>query len=410
MQREFSATSGPNLTVDHMKHLTEENVAESFAEQVASTAAFRVNQEESVNPFARLQRAQKSIKARGTRLKKTSLAGEKGQRLAPIEQIKDNAHQFQQRNPELRAAVLISLRDQIKPGDTKEDILNKVKQFYEDVSLADEAFEFLLETTEGELYQTVQAAKQEYRSQFEREITAGRNIGAQAREASDKGIGTPTNLRDLYRSFSGNPQEAPALFEELSKKYAFADLKKVTNFLLHSLGADLKSKGPSIPPGLRHNLLAETRSLQAILGVYRFFKMRMGLMEKLFSKADMAMPQQLSFESMAKQFMSIASERYPSADKVKQSAVRLGIEKWISAKIIAFSQFRDAVREVAVNQIYSSIQHRDELYLAILEALEDLEDELEEFYEQGDENSGQDSDQDSDDSDDGETSIEKVNF
>lgn len=383
MQREFSAIAGSDLTVDHMKHLTEENIAESFAEQVASRTAFQVGQEESVNPFVRIQRMQKNIKARGTRVKKMLEAGDKGQRLTPIEQIKDNANQFQQRNPELRAAVLISLRELIKPGDTKEEILDKVKQFYEDVSLADEAFDFLLETTDGELYQTVQAAKEEYKSQFGREIIAGRNIGAQAREASDKGIGTPTNLRDLYRNFSGNPRDAPALFEELSQKYAFTDLKKVTNFLLHSLGADLKSKGPSISPGLLHNLLAETRSLQAILGVYRFFRTRMALMEKLFSKEGMAMPQQLSFESMAKQFMSIASERYPSSDKVKQTAVRLGIEKWIAAKIIALSQFRDAVREVAVNQIYRSIQHRDELYLAILEALEDLEDELEEFYEQG---------------------------
>ena len=48
------------------------------------------------------------------------------------------------------------------------------------------------------------------------------------------------------------------------------------------------------------------------------------------------------------------------------------------AKIIALSQLRDAVREVAVNQIYKSLQHRDELYLAIIEALEELEDQLEE--------------------------------
>ncbi len=35
-----------------------------------------------------------------------------------------------------------------------------------------------------------------------------------------------------------------------------------------------------------------------------------------------------------------------------------------------------------MNQIYRSVQHRDELYMMIIEALEDLEDELEELEEQ----------------------------
>jgi len=62
-------------------------------------------------------------------------------------------------------------------------------------------------------------------------------------------------------------------------------------------------------------------------------------------------------------------------------AGRLGIEDWILAKIFVLSQMRDAVREVAMALIYKTLQHRDELYLAILEALEDLEDELEEMEE-----------------------------
>lgn len=102
-------------------------------------------------------------------------------------------------------------------------------------------------------------------------------------------------------------------------------------------------------------------------------------MQKLFDKEGEDMPGQLTFELLSKQFMSLASERYPSSSKVLLLAQRMGIEKWLMAKIIVFSQLRDAVREVAVNQIFKSIQHRDELYLAIIEALEDLEDELEDI-------------------------------
>lgn len=370
-----------NLTVEAMQHLLSDEVTEMAAEQLASKVSFQASLEEAVNPFARLQRIHKDIKTHKGRIQKMLQTGEKSARLAPIEQIKDNAHQFQQRNPELKATILIMLRELIKPGDSKEEIIKKVQQFYQDVSLADEALEFLLETTDGELAKTVEEARQDFKTKHGRDITAGRNIGAEAREAAEKGLGSPTGLRDFYRSLTGNPRDAGTLFDELSQKYAFRELKKVTNFLLHSLGSDLKSKGPSIPPGLLHNLITETRTLQAILGVFRFFNNRMALMDKQFAKEGLKKPEQLTFELMAKQFMSLAGERYPSAEKVTQLSVKLGIEKWILAKIIAFSQFRDAVREVAVHQIYRSIQHRDELYLAILEALEDLEDELEELLE-----------------------------
>ena len=226
----------------------------------------------------------------------------------------------------------------------------------------------------------MEAAKKEFEEKFGREIKAGTNIMEEALKASEKGLGTPATLRDMYRDITGQHRDPTTLFDELSQKYAFKDLQKVVNFLLHSMGAGMK-KGPSIPRGERHTLLTETRSLQAILGVYRFFRGRMHLMETLFDKEGLTMPQQLSFELMAKTFMVLAADRYPSSDKVLQQATKLGIDKWIATKIIAFSQLRDAIREVAVNQIYRSIQHRDELYLALLEALEALEEELEELLE-----------------------------
>ncbi len=378
-----------NVTLEAMKAVAKEEAAELRAEQQESQVAFLDAQKDAVNPFATRVKSEKSLASRRGAIKKNVKAGEKAYRLLPIEQIKDSAEQFQRRNPELRATTLQMLREAIKPGDTKEEILKKIQEFYPDVSLADEALEFLLETTDGELYRTIQEAKQDFNALYGREIIAGRNISAQARQAAEKGLGTPTNLRDLYRDITANPRESSLLFEELANRYSFKELKKVIDFLLHSLGADMKAKGTSIPRGLLHRLFTETRSLQAILGVYRFFKGRMGLMEKLFEKEGLDLPDQLTFESMAKQFMALASERYPSASKVLQLALKLGIEKWLIAKIIVFSQLRDAIREVAVNQIYKSIQHRDELYMAIIEALEDLEDELEEISEREEEGEGE---------------------
>lgn len=380
IQRNLSGDN-VNVTLQAMQQVQQDEVQELQAEQMTSKEAFQNQQQEAVNPFARALKKEKPVKAQKSRIQKMLDAKEKGERLLPIQRLKDTADQFQRRNPELKSNVLVLLRESINPQDTKEEILRKLMEFYSDISLADEALEYLLETTDGELARKILDVKEELNSQRGREIIAGRNIHLQARQASEKGLGTPTTMRDMYRDITGNPRDSTSLFEELSQKYAFKDLKKVIDFLLHSLGADMKAKGPSIDRGQLHRLFTETRSLQAILGVYRFFKGRMNLMQTLFDKNGIDLPQDLSFETMAKEFMSLAAERYPSSDKVLQRAVRLGLERWILAKIIALSQFRDAVREVAMAKIYKSLQHRDDLYLAILEALEDLEDELEEEAE-----------------------------
>ena len=384
--------SGPkvNVTLQAMQETRADETAELQSEQLSSKIAFQASCEEQINPFQRLQRQQKPIDANRARFQKMLKLAGQASRLSPIEMIKESADQFHKRNPELKVAALISLKDLIKPGDTKEEILRKIREFYPDVSLMDEVLEFLLETTQGDLASTLQDAREALNNESEREIIAGRNIGPDARAASEKGLGAPTDLRNMYRDITGNPRDSTTLFQELSQKYEFTELKEVTDFLLHSLGSDMKSKGPSIPRGQLHRLITETRSLQAILGVYRFFKGRMPLIDKLFEKEGLDKPPELNFETMAKQFMTLTGERYPSSEKVLQTAVRLGIDKWITAKIIAFSQFRDGIREVALNQIYRSLQHRDELYLAILEALEDLEDELEDLLQdEGDEETGE---------------------
>lgn len=367
---------------------------ELSAEQETSQMGLQTDLEETVNPFQKLKNTEEPLKPSRGKIDKSAKMGEKMEKLAPNPQVKSKADEFQRKNPELKSGVLILLRDKIKPGDSKEDILKTLQEFYGDVSLADEAMEFLLETSEGELNNTIKEAKQEFEKTNGREIAAGRNIHTEAREAASQGLGSASNMRDLYRNITGTPRDSTTLFNELSQKYAFKELKKVVSFLLHSLGADMKSKGPSIPHGQLHRLLTETRSLQAILGVYRFFNGRMGLIDKMFAKEGLTKPAQMNFENLAKQFMGLAAERYPTGDKVLQTTVRLGVDKWLMAKIIALSQLRDAIREVAVNQVYRSLQHRDELYLAILEVLEDLEDELEELLEQQEGGRGKDEDED----------------
>lgn len=96
----------------------------------------------------------------------------------------------------------------------------------------------------------------------------------------------------------------------------------------------------------------------------------------------MKLPQQLTPESLAKAFMELSGDRYPTADKVLKLAKQLGIEHSVELQIIVFSKFRDDVRKVARDYIFRSVQHRDDVFNAIIEALEGLEDRLEVMEEQ----------------------------
>ncbi len=271
-----------NITNEYEIAAGKATATELINEQKDSDKALVTDLEETVNPFA--AKKEEKLKDRKETMRKNVKPGEKPSAFLAIERIKNSSEQFQRRNPELKATTLQALREKIKPSDTKEDIIKKIREIYAHPALAAEALEFLMETTEGDLNNEVKEAQILFMAEFKKEITAGKNIALQAQEASDKGLGTATDLRGLYDEVTKEAPDSNALFEKLSTLYAFKDLKKVIDFLLHSLGADMKSKGPSIPRGQLHTLFTETRSLQAILGVYRFFRGRMNLVEKLFEK------------------------------------------------------------------------------------------------------------------------------
>lgn len=95
----------------------------------------------------------------------------------------------------------------------------------------------------------------------------------------------------------------------------------------------------------------------------------------------------LNFEALGKLFFDLAEERYPSSDKIQQTVSRLvdpltkdPYEK-VHIKIAVLNMMRDMVKEVSPGQLFRSLQHRDDLFSAIIEALEDLEDELDEIEE-----------------------------
>lgn len=295
------------------------------------------------------------------------------------------AKSYESKNPELSSRVLLILSSRLNQSDTVDDILRKFGETYADPTLADDALDFLIESAKegSEMQEMLEKAKSSFNELYGREIRAGRNIAEQAREFSQAGLGSPTALRDLYRDIVANPRDPHTLFDELTQAFSYTKLKKVIDFVLHSLGADMKAKGPSISRGELERLFTESRIMQAFEGLYKFFQKRIKLIEGQFEMEDLAMPPSLTFEVLAKQLMQLLKERYPSSAKILQMAMALGISSEIIAQLIVFTQYRDAMRNISP-RLFKSERHRQELLNAILEALGDLDEMLEEENEDDD--------------------------
>lgn len=335
---------------------------------------------DAFNPMAMMRRFETLEKRLEEKGKAEEKKVEENVKVMGIEEIEESAARFQQQNRELQAKTLLILRSRITPSDSPDEIIQKLLEAYPDPALADEALDFLIETADPKTVQALREAKEKFNARFESEIKSGRNIGAQSREFSEKGLGSPTTLREMYKDITQTPRDPLKLFDELAGRFPYDKLKIVIRFLLHSLGSDLRAKGPSIPRPELKRLIDETRSLQGILGVFRFFQSRMGLIDNQFSSYGVIKPSHINFESLSKLFVKFLAERFMTPDKIVLSGRVLGISNEAIAQLIVFTQMRDAIKQISP-RYYRTPQQREELLLAFLKVLEMIEDQLEEEEE-----------------------------
>lgn len=359
----------PSIQRDAAKH----DAKELNAKQEASEDRLRANLERGFNR-ASIEKDSERDKFRTLENRKKHPESVE-QRITEVESKseEDLAQNYNKRNPELPSDKLRSLKESIHKGQSPEEILEQVDKAFEDATLADEALEYLEKSTEGPLQDKVKAAKALLNELHGREIIAGRNVDAAAKSFHKQGVGqNPTELRNLYRDITGNPRDHNTLFTELSEKYPFDDLKLLTKFLLKGLAYDLKSKGPSIQAAELIRLMTETRNLQSILWIYLFFKSRQKMMRMLYKRYGLKDKKtKPSFEKLAKEFIKLAEERYPSVMKLLKQGDQLDLDDL--EKIIVFMQYRDAIRGLSP-RIYKTNRHKQDLLLVILETLDELEE------------------------------------
>ena len=368
--------SDPNLSISNQAlQFIRQEVHQASAKVVESEGSLSQYVENTL--FLQQKEKFKDLEKLKNAQNKEALENPEEIRIEGVETSDEVASRFQKNNSELSAKTLTILQSLISEKDTPEEIVAKTLSIYPDPALADEAMDFLLATCSQEMLDTLKKAKGLLNRDYEKQIKSGRNIGSAAREFSKEGLGSPTSLRDMYRDVTGNKREPLKLFDELAEKFPYPKLKSVITFLLHSLGADLKSKGPSIDRGELVRLIEETRSLQGILGIFRFFQSRSKLVQRQIDSYSLKAPSYLNFETLSKLLVKMLLEKYINAEKILQTATLLGIKDFTTAQIIIFSQMYDALRQISP-RYYRTPQHRNELAKAFIDTLEQLEDKLEE--------------------------------
>ena len=349
-----------------------------LARQVDSKLRFTEEVEEGFNPAASRRQMERLGRFRTLESRKKANTAE----TAAIKEIEaraeeDLAHSFERRNPELSADKLATLKQLLNEDQTAEEILAEVLKMMKDPTLADEALEFLDRSFTEPMKSKIKKARELLNEKFGREVLAGRNIDTAAKAFAKKGIQTATELRNLYREVTGDPKPHNALFAQLSADYDFDELKQLVEFLLQGLAYDLKSKGPSIQQAELQLLMTEVRNLQSIVWVYLFFRGRMTSIKRLYEQYGLDFNEHhVDFQKLAKEFVKIAEDRYPSVLKIMRQAEKMGLVD-DEEKALILTQFRDAIRQVSP-RLYQSARHKQDLLLAVIEALEELEEEEEE--------------------------------
>lgn len=380
---------------------------ESFTSEQATTTAF------NILSTIRTQTLQERNKTRQTESKASANADEESESIinaieaqgeAGQGDFRDNGKGFEeeaQKYKQHEPGVLLILREKIKPGTSKESILQAVNELYPtDADLALEAFEFLLNTADNIAHETdIKTVRDEFTEFHQKEIEAGIIIGANATAAGTN----PAELRKLYRDVThDNPLDPKPLFTTLKARYKGQDLKAAYKFLLSTAGGETKMHGADINPAIMR-VVKEIRTLQCLIAMIAFFKKEKRRMLKSLQKLELDLD--VEELEMASLFLDLIGSAYPDPQqflntvnpfieqKYKDKSITPDPIQKVNSQIIFMSLMKDAVPQVS-RELYKKYNAEDEkttetrierIKQSMIAGLENLENNLEDFLEEQEE-------------------------
>jgi type III secretion protein W len=147
-----------------------------------------------------------------------------------------------------------------------------------------------------------------------------------------------------------------------------------------------------LDPAFLQSLNKLAFTLHAVRGLSQPFEKSRRRTAQDYERYGMSMPTSITPERMTDGFVEAIDQRHYSPAQLKAMAESISGPLFaadpltrqyngVASKIIILTRFREAVHQVALNQVFGSPKRRDEFYMAIIEALEDLEDEFEDLDE-----------------------------
>lgn len=292
--------------------------------------------------------------------------------------ILDKAKEYAKRNRELDPDILARIMRDIKPGMNEQQIEDVITGYYPDPYLANDVFDFVIECCTGKLQETAREAKGKHEEQHAREIQIGQNITEQARAFEDKGLDSPSKLREWYHAtITSTPGQVKTseLFLKMHDRFGFDKLVKATQFYLAALGSDLRKGGLSMAE--LGDKVHQVRSFQAIINVFRMSRMRMRVIDKsleYYAKlgAREQLPQGFDFQAMGRTLMNVLQNRHLNKDMIVQQVRAQGFANSEIAMMCVIQQMSLMLRDLDSNRIFSSDVHKQDVEKAFKECLEEL--------------------------------------
>lgn len=312
-------------------------------------------------------------------------------------ELDNQAKAFANKHPILKRDSLKNLFNEVArlgKDATEDDVIEIVRRTYPEghEAEAEHAFEFLVETTTGDLKGLVEKAKAKFDKNYNKEIKRSLELEKIATHVGAKVSGEVLDFYNMFTDLVARQPEPIAMYEEFKKRFPNPeDRKKIEEASYHEIGVALKTK--DIEPALLGALNKTAYMLHAARNLRTPFAKTEALMESQFEQYGISKPSNLNVESMTDGFVRMVGRRMNTATQMKalvESMVPRGLGNdvrtrynFVAAEIIILQRYRDAVHQVALPVFNDASNNpansRDHIKFALIEALEDLEFELEDL-------------------------------
>ncbi len=280
------------------------------------------------------------------------------------------AAKFIQRVPDIgRPEVFQRLAEALKKQGARcdqESLRQMLREQFADVSHQYAALMFLDEllSDSGEVPEVL-AEIRELRSTLDQqhgsEIRAGLNVTGVA--VRFEKLDGPQNLRDFYRETVLAFDDVAVAHERILGRYGAAHFELAAEFLIHAVGEDLSSEGPSVDPRKLKATVDNLYAVQVARNVHNQLEDLIARVSEGFGVAP-----QVAASDLLSELLPLKDQRWVDASKVEAIANRLGTQA-IEPRIYFLQGIGSLIGSLP-EKVFHSLEDRERLRTAVQQAVD----------------------------------------